>query len=64
MNPTQMEIFMALDKIGDVLYKEIEAAKANFDHPMTPIEIYKIIDDFMQKDLAQPKPLLHKFFHP
>lgn len=74
MNPAQMEIFMALDKIGDIFYKNLEVKSIEFDNPMTPIEIYKAIDDFVKKDFEQynkykkgddtAKPLFHLLFHP
>jgi hypothetical protein len=74
MNPTQLEVFMMLDKIGDALYKEIELKSIDYDHPMTPKEIYKVIDDFMDKDLEvykkfkktgeSPRPAFHLLFHP
>jgi hypothetical protein len=74
MNPTQLEVFMMLDKIGDAIYKEIELKSIDFDHPMTPKEIYQVIDDFMDKDLEvykkykkssdSPRPAFHLLFHP
>lgn len=74
MNPTQMEIFMALDKIGDAIYKNLELRSIEFDHPMTPKEIYEAIDDFIKKDLDLykkykkgqnvDKPMFHLLFHP
>lgn len=74
MNPTQMELFMALDKIGDIFYKNLELRSIEFDHPMTPKEIYTAIDEFVKKDYEQyvkykkgdnlNKPLFHLLFHP
>lgn len=74
MTPSQLELFMALDKIGDTFYKNLERHSVNFDHPMTPKEIYVVIDDFINKDFEQykrykegqnvSKPLFHLLFHP
>ena len=74
MNTTQMQVFMALDKIGDAFYKDLENRALSFDHPMTPKEIYVAIDDFIAKDLeayktykkdhGEAKPAFHLLFHP
>ena len=74
MTPAQMELFMALDKIGDAFYKNLELRSIEFDHPMTPKEIYAAIDDFIKKDRElykkykkdpeAVKPSFHLLFHP
>ncbi len=74
MNTNQMELFMALDKIGDAFYKNLELRSIEYDHPMTPKEIYAALDEFIKKDYAQwtkykkgedlTKPVFHLFFHP
>jgi hypothetical protein len=74
MNPAQLELFMALDKIGDAFYKNLELKSLEYDHPMTPKEIYAAIDDFIKKDFDQwkkykkgldvTKPVFHLLFHP
>lgn len=74
MSSSQMELFMTLDKIGDIFYKNLELRSIDFDQPMTPKEIYEAIDDFIQKDKEQyikykkglnvDKPLFHLLFHP
>ncbi|MFA6238481.1 MAG: hypothetical protein WC635_14200 [Bacteriovorax sp.] len=74
MNPAQMELFMALDKIGEAFYKNIEMRSIEFDHQMTPKEIYAAIDEFVKKDFEKykkykktqnsEKPLFHILFHP
>lgn len=74
MNTAQMELFMALDKIGDAFYKNLELRSIEFDHPMTPKEIYAAIDDFIKKDRElynkykkdsdAVKPMFHLLFHP
>lgn len=63
MTPTQMEIFMSLDKVGETIQKEIEKRSIESDHSLTPKEIYAAIDDFLEKDAVSPKPLLKKYFH-
>ncbi len=74
MGPTQLEVFMVLDKIGETIYKNLELHSIEYDHPMTPKEIYAVIDDFISKDLElyknykkgleTPKPSIHLLFHP
>ncbi len=74
MNPAQMELFMALDNIGETFYKNLEVRAIEFDHPMTPKEIYQVIDEFIAKDyevfkkykkgLDNSKPAFHLLFHP
>lgn len=74
MNPAQLELFMALDKIGDAIYKNLELVSLDKEHPMTPKEIYAAIDEFIKKDYDLykkikkgqnvEKPLFHKWFHP
>jgi hypothetical protein len=74
MSPAQLELFMALDKIGDAFYKNLELKSIEFDHPMTPKEIYVAIDEFIKKDFEQwkkykkgmdvSKPVFHLLFHP
>ncbi|MGZ3807781.1 MAG: hypothetical protein ACXVCE_06830, partial [Bacteriovorax sp.] len=46
MNTAQMELFMALDLIGDAFYKNLEQKSLEYDHPMTPKEVYAAIDEF------------------
>ncbi len=74
MSPAQMELFMALDKIGETFYKNLETHSIHYDHPMTPKEIYASIDEFINKDFELykrykkgenvTKPIFHLLFHP
>lgn len=74
MTPAQLELFMALDKIGEAFYKNLELKSIEYDQPMTPKEIYASIDDFIKKDYEQwkkykkgqdvAKPVFHLLFHP
>lgn len=74
MNPDQLQLFMAIDKIGDAIYKNLEMRSTEYDHQMTPKEILAAIDEFMSKDYSQyknyklgqnvEKPLFHNLFHP
>lgn len=74
MNPTQMQLFMTLDKVGDALYKEVEKASLLYSRPMTPKEIYDTVDAFWKKDAEHfarfkknqdvGRPLFHQYFHP
>ena len=60
MNPTQLTMFMSLDKIGEAIYNDIEKEAHLSDHTLTPKEIYDVIDDYM----AQNPSELFKYFHP
>jgi hypothetical protein len=79
MSPTQMEMFMTLDKVGEVLYKELERKSIESDHPLTPKEIYEVLDNYLAMDKenslkaksadatgerAANRTLIHKYFHP
>ena len=74
MSTTQMELFMTLDKIGEAFYKNLELHSIEYDHPMTPKEIYLVMEDFIEKDRELynkykkgenvDKPLFHLLFHP
>lgn len=74
MSPSQIELFMALDKLGDSIYKEVEKASLEYDRPMTPKEIYSVLDNFFKQDFELykrykkgqevTKPTFHLLFHP
>lgn len=74
MKPGQLELFMALDKIGDAIYKEIEKSSLEFERPMTPKEIFAVVDEFFKRDFELytrykkgqdvMKPSFHLLFHP
>ncbi len=74
MNPGQLELFMALDKIGDAIYKEIEKSSLEYERPMTPKEIFAVVDEFFKRDFELytrykkgqdvMKPSFHLLFHP
>ena len=70
----QIENFIALESIGEALYKALEKASLEYERAMTPIEIYKVLDDLFKQDyenfirykqgLEVKKPLFHLLFHP
>jgi hypothetical protein len=74
ITPEQMEIFMVLDKVGDAIYKEVEKVSLEYERPMTPKEIYEVLDVFFKQDFElykrykkgqdATKPLIHLMFHP
>ncbi len=74
MSASQLELFMALDKVGDAIYKEIEKAALEYERPMTPKEIYAVLDGFFKEDFELwkrykkgqdvVKPSFHLLFHP
>lgn len=74
MSPTQLELFMTLDKLGDAIYKEVEKVSLEYDRLMTPKEIYGVLDNFFVQDFEiykrykrgqeVRKPNFHLLFHP
>ncbi len=74
MTTSQLELFMAMDKVGEEIYKEVEKASLEFDRPMTPKEIYAVLDHFFKQDFELykrykkgqdvMKPTFHLLFHP
>lgn len=74
MTASQLELFMALDKVGEEIYKEVEKASLEYDRPMTPKEIYAVLDEFFKQDFELykrykkgqdvMKPIFHLLFHP
>lgn len=74
MSTSQLELFMAIDKIGESFYKEVEKASLNYSREMTPAEIYSVLDKFYKRDAALyakykrgqkvERPAFHLLFHP
>jgi hypothetical protein len=69
MKPTQIQVFMTLDVVGEVLYKVIQDEQNKREHPMTPIEMFELLEEYRVKDLAKyqldPKgSTFHHIFHP
>ena len=74
MTPSQLQLFMVLDKLGESIYKDIEKASLGYDRAMTPNEIYAVIDTFFKQDFETykryktgkevKKPNFHLLFHP
>ncbi len=74
MSAKQIQLFIALESIGDVLYKKVERASLKYERAMTPNEINTVLDGFFEQDyetfiryqqgLGVKKPLFHLLFHP
>ena len=74
MNTLQIELFIALDKIGRLIYHNLEMRSHEYARQMTPKEILLEIDDFIKKDYIVYKnyksrhrglkPMFHLLFHP
>jgi hypothetical protein len=74
ITPEQMELFMVLDKVGDAIFKEVEKVSLEYERPMTPKEIYGVLDTFFKQDFEIYKrykkgqdvtrPAFHLLFHP
>lgn len=74
MSAKQVEITIALDKVGEEIELELNKIQANHGRPMTPKEILSAIDEIFVKDFKSfksykknklsKKPKFHKLFHP
>ncbi len=74
MNAGQIELFMAIDKVGNSIYKEFEKKSSEFNRPLTPLEIYSFLDQIFLRDFETytsykkgeetSKPIFHLLFHP
>lgn len=70
----QQGLFMAVDKVGEEVFKILEKKSLEFDRPMTPLEIYLALDNIFQEDIQVfksyiqgqdvVKPAFHLMFHP
>jgi hypothetical protein len=50
MTPTQMEVFIILDKIGETVMRELEKENISASIPLSPKDIYSIIDRVISSD--------------
>lgn len=50
MNPSQLQVFLMLDKVGEVLQKRVDDIQAKADVPLTPIQIYGLLDEYRRED--------------
>jgi hypothetical protein len=74
MNAPQLELFIALDKIANVIYQNLKIRSHKYARKMTPKEILLEIDEFIKKDYfvyknyksrqKGMKPMFHLLFHP
>ena len=51
MKPSQLELFMVLDQVGEAIYKDLEKASLEYERPMTPKEIFSELNDIFKRDL-------------
>jgi hypothetical protein len=63
MNATQMEMFMVLDQVGEILLKEIESKSLESDHSLTPKEVYTVLDEFLAKDYEVHQKAIENRIH-
>ncbi len=74
MNSGQIELFMAIDSVGNSIFKELEKKSVDFTRSMTPGEIYKSLEEIFVQDFdtytryksgeETKKPIFHLLFHP
>lgn len=52
MSVTQLELFMVLDKVGDVLYAALDKNHTDdLFNPQTPIELLELLEEYRKEDL-------------
>lgn len=69
MTRDQLRLFLLLDEVAIVLQDRVDRVQEEYGKPMTPIEIYKVLDDFKEEDFARyevkpKKSKFHRNFHP
>ncbi len=69
MTRDQLRLFLLLDEVGIKLQDRIDLVQEEYGKPMTPREIFKILEDYREEDFAryEQKPKNSKFhrnFHP
>jgi hypothetical protein len=50
MGVSQLQVFLMLDKVGEVLQARVEEIQSNADIALTPIQIYGILDEYRRED--------------
>ena len=68
MKVHQMNLFVNLDVVGEILYQELERNQLKSMAPLTFKELYNILEDFRVKDFAlykkkKRKAKFHRIFH-
>ncbi|MBT7610132.1 MAG: hypothetical protein HN576_10265 [Bacteriovoracaceae bacterium] len=73
MSTAQLRLFIVLDNVGEVLKTELLKKQKEMKRPMSPIEMFTILDQFREKDyktwknkmrFRRNKAIFHKLFHP
>lgn len=69
MTRDQLRLFIMLDQIGTTLSQRIDEVRADIDRPLTPKEIFVILEQFREEDFKRyedrpKKSLFHRNFHP
>ncbi|MFT6069109.1 MAG: hypothetical protein ACJAT2_000414 [Bacteriovoracaceae bacterium] len=69
MTKDQLRLFLHLDEVAEVLNERIEFVQNDIDRPLTPKEIFSILEQFREEDFARyedkpKKSRFHRYFHP
>ncbi len=69
MTKDQLRLFLHLDEVAEVLNERIEFVQNDIERPLTPKEIFSILEQFREEDFARfedkpKKSKFHRFFHP
>jgi hypothetical protein len=68
MTTKQLQLFMTLDKVGDILEMELQKAQATKEYPMTIKEMFLELDKIRSDDFIRfqnhEKTLFHKYLRP
>lgn len=69
MTKDQLRLFLMLDEVAEVLNERIDFVQKETDRPLTPKEIFSILEQFRVEDFARyedkpRKSKFHRHFHP
>ena len=68
MTTKQLQLFMTLDKVGEILEMELQKAQATKEYPMTIKEMFLELDKIRSDDFSRlqnhEKTLFHKYLRP
>lgn len=69
MTKDQLRLFLLLDEVAEVLDARIASIQADVERPLTPKEIFSVLEQFREEDFKKfesrpKKSLFHRHFHP
>lgn len=69
MTKDQLRLFLVLDEVSVELFERLEDVSEELGRPMTPKEMFEVLEQFREEDFARfekkpRKSKFHKYFHP